>query len=237
MGILNLTDNSFVEKSRVQGIDKALERVDELLRDGADIIDIGALSTAPGNGPIPVKEEEQRLLEPVMEIFSAFPDASFSIDCFHPGIVQKIIDFGKEFIINDILASDNMIELARSSGLKYIAMANVPEPYPFFRRLSRKMDGCDWILDPGFGFEKTFEQNWEIMNNLECFEEFGRPVLIGISRKRMIHLKFGLRPETCAEQSVAAEKQAAAKIKKVPVIIRTHDVRLHCTPESSLQNQ
>lgn len=235
MAIANLTDNSFVRGDRMGELsfDALAESIGILLSDGADIVDIGACSTAPGNPAVSTEQEWKRLERALPVIFESFPDAVFSLDSFRPGIISKAIDIAgdllhdihEQFIVNDI--SSSLPELAVSYGVQYVAMADTPDPYAFFQNFALRAKTCglsDWILDPGFGFGKTLEENWDILNNLERLSCFGRPILAALSRKRMVYQKFGLTPDSCAEQSVSAERLAIAGGAS---IIRTHDIKAH----------
>ena len=232
MGIVNLTCNSFVESSRMAGrsLHEVLQRIQELSDDGAGIIDIGACSTAPGNRPVSEEEEWKALGAALPEIFRSFPSLQFSLDTFRSGIVRKALAAaGREFIVNDISAGQEdaqMLPLVASEGLRYVATDRSEDPYGFFQVFAQTADRLgirDWILDPGFGFGKSVERCLQIMDRLERFQDFSRPVLVGISRKRMIQIPCGLDAENCAQQSVEAEVAAAAKGAS---IIRTHDVAL-----------
>lgn len=232
MGILNLTDNSFYAPSRVRHEDtlQVVKRAQKLFDDGADIIDIGACSTAPGNACVSEHEEWKRLENSLHALFEAFPQALFSIDTFRPEIVRKILKIDgcpKNIIINDVKAADmnnEMLSLIADNGLTYVAMDSSDDPLGFFGNFSHvaeKYGIGEWILDPGFGFGKTLERNWEILHNLRQFRQFGHPVLVALSHKRMVYQPLGLTPQTCAEQSVAAEKTA---FENGADIVRTHDL-------------
>ncbi len=234
MGILNLTDNSFVATSRMggKGIDEVISRVAWMLENGAAYVDIGACSTAPGNELIDEVTEWKRIEEPLMALYSAFGGAGvrFSIDTFRSSVVEHALDLGCDIIVNDIyagLADPRMLDVVAANNLTYIAMDQTPDPYAFFEKwadTAERKGVRDWILDPGFGFGKTMERHWEIMNELERFQNFGRPVLSATSRKRMIYLEKGLTPLTCAQESFEAELLA---VSKGAAIIRTHDLDLH----------
>lgn len=231
MGILNLTDNSFLESSRALGLsDDALAlKAGEMFSSGAGIIDIGACSTAPGNAPIPEEEEWARLERPLALLADAFPDRRFSLDTFRSGIVRKAVRIMPGIIVNDISAGEDdpeMLGIVAAEGLDYIAMDRSSDPYGHFESFSEKAAGCgirNWILDPGFGFGKTIEENWDILRNLQTLKDFGRPILAALSRKRMIYQPLGLTPATCADESFDAERLAAALGAS---IIRTHDLDL-----------
>lgn len=231
MGILNMTPDSFLEPSRGNLA---------ILDSGADIIDIGAVSTRPGAADVP-EEEEWRRLEPVIQLLSrrdykgktlkdskgnpsddarercggtpqrdglTTKELTISIDTTRSGIVRRVREaLGRPFIVNDITAGRDdpeMLDTVAELGLPYIAMHSRGNPrtmdslteYPggvvegvleFFEEFAetaRAKGIDDWILDPGFGFAKTEEQNLELLRSLERFRRFGRPILIGIADKR-----------------------------------------------------
>lgn len=239
MGILNLTDNSFVRDDRMGGLppSRVVERAGEMLAAGADIIDIGACSTAPGNSPVDEDTETRRLERFLPPLFRAFPAAVFSIDSFRYRVLSAAYATAcrflnnplGQFIVNDVSsgADRRVVEFAASEGLCYIATDTSDDPYGFFTEFSKSADKAGlerWILDPGFGFGKTVARNWEVLNGLGRFLDFGRPVLAALSRKRMIWEPLSLTPDTCQSQSVDAEKLAIAKGAS---IIRTHDLISH----------
>lgn len=237
MGIVNLTDNSFVAGDRMGslGVEAVVEWVGKMFSDGAAIVDIGACSTAPGNVPVSVEEELVRMEKYLPSIFSAFPQAVFSIDSFRPEVVGMAYEIAQgrlgkpecQFWVNDISSSDELMDFAAARKLTFVAMSRTADPIAFFCEFALRAErtGLEkWVLDPGFGFGKTMEQNWDILNNLQRLKEFGRPILVALSRKRMIYEPPGLTPENCAVQSVEAELLAASKGAS---IIRTHDLTLY----------
>jgi len=210
MGILNLTPDSFFAPSRYNMA---------VFDSGADIIDIGACSTRPGSVPVSEEAEWARIAPVLSNLPSGHPE--ISIDTFRSGIARRAYELIGPFIINDVsgAADREMLDLAREKGLKYIAMhpggpADPPGVAAFFRELASGMEGIDWILDPGFGFEKNVEDNWTLLENLEIFKEFGREILVGISRKRMT----GGSAELTRKANALALEHGAD-------ILRVHDVR------------
>lgn len=221
MGILNLTPDSFFESSRYNiGI----------LSSGADIIDIGAVSTRPGAAPVS-REQEWERLEPVL---SNLPEGlRISIDTTGADIVRRAHSLIGDFIVNDISAGeedDRMLDTVAELGLTYIAMHKrgnpqtmdsltgygdvVEDVLEYFRTFSGKAESAgirNWILDPGFGFAKTEEQNLALLDSLERFKVFGHPVLAGIADKRFT------RGQT--------EKMHREAILHGADILRVHDVR------------
>lgn len=195
MGILNLSPESFWKPGNGDL---------SLLDAPVDILDIGAISTHPGADPVGAREEWRRL-KPALERLK--PGKVFSVDTVRSSIVRKVYNLCGPFIVNDISAGEDdprMLQTVAELGLTYIAMHKRGTPktmdslcdYPdgvmeellrYFGEFARKAQELgikDWILDPGLGFAKTTEQNWEILENLERFKVFGRPVLIGASHKR-----------------------------------------------------
>jgi len=240
MGIVNLTDNSFVEFSRKgeASLEEIISYTDKLFREGADIIDIGACSTAPGNDIVPEEVEMERISKGVPAIFESFPNGVFSVDTFRRSVAAECLNYAERYlknpndqlIINDISAGRgdcSMLSFVGQAGLQYIAMDSSEDPYAFFSGFGEVASGHGierWILDPGFGFGKSVQQNWDVLRNLETLKDFGRPILAALSRKRMIWQPLGLTPLSCGEQSVQAEKLA---MHNGADMIRTHDVIAH----------
>lgn len=232
MAIVNLTDNSFMSASRVADAGAAVARVRQLLSDGADMIDLGACSTAPGNDVVSQETELARIDAMVPAIFGAFPNAVYSMDSFRSAVASRTWEYAlqflrnpaKQLIINDISAGEEdagMLPFVRDTGLRYIAMDRTDNPLEYLQGFAARADGIDWIADPGFGFGKSMERNWEIFHKIGEFKALGRDILVAISHKRMIWQMSGLTPDTCTDESVAAEIEA---IRLGADIIRTHDV-------------
>ena len=247
MGIVNLTDDSFFAGSRFLGRDGSfdpglfLSRVASMRSEGADIIDLGACSTRPGSESVS-EEEEWLRLKPALDLLAREdPGVDISVDTFRPGIVSRAFDTIGPFIVNDVSGgSDAMWKLVGGKGLTYVAMHTRGTPKDmqdltdyddvvssvksFFDGIAETADAFgvkDWILDPGFGFAKTVEQNWRILRELSVFKEFGRPLLAGLSRKSFLYRPLGITPAealpaTCASNLVALQNGAD--------ILRVHDV-------------
>ncbi|MBP5210980.1 MAG: dihydropteroate synthase [Bacteroidales bacterium] len=207
MGIVNVNGDSFYPSSRVHSTDEFRAKVDGMLEEGADIIDIGACSSRPGS-IYEGEEEEWRRLEPVLKTIPAnYPGVRFSVDTFSSEVVKKVYDTVGDFIVNDISAGENdprILPLVGELNLEYIAMHKKGNPEnmdslatygnileevkDYFTAFSAKAAQYRierWILDPGFGFAKNTEQGLFLLDNLSAFEQFGKPILVGISRKRM----------------------------------------------------
>ncbi|MBR1569273.1 MAG: dihydropteroate synthase [Bacteroidales bacterium] len=242
MGIINLTEDSFYAPSRT-GADKAVERAGAMLREGADILDFGACSTRPGSTPPSPEEEGRRLVSALKEVKAAFPQAQVSVDTYRAEVVERVYDAIGPFLVNDVSAGTldpEMLPLAGRLELPYVAMHMrgtpetmqrftdyadvVEEVKTFFRTFSQKAGDngiTDWILDPGFGFAKTLEQNYTLLGRLEELKELGRPVLVGISRKSMIYRMLEITPE---EAGTPTQVLNYVALEKGADILRVHDV-------------
>ncbi|MBQ7899278.1 MAG: dihydropteroate synthase [Bacteroidales bacterium] len=245
MGIVNLTDDSYFAESRCANVQAAIDRIAGLVAEGADIIDIGACSTRPGSLPVGA-EEEWRRLEPVLAAFrSNFQNVTLSIDTYWASVVEKAFGLLDSFIVNDISAGEadpDMLPTVGRLGLKYVAMHMrgtpenmqqltdykdvVEDVLDYFKKFSKKAEIhgiSDWILDPGFGFAKTLEQNYALMRGLEKIksEMSPRPILVGLSRKSMIYRFLGITPE---ESLPATQALHMAALERGADILRVHDV-------------
>lgn len=204
MGIINLTPDSFYAPSRVNGAEALSARMADLVSRGCTIFDLGAVSTRPGAEDVP-EDEEWRRLRPALR--PAAGAARVSVDTTRASIVRKVYDEIGPFIVNDISAGEDdpvMLQTVAELGLPYIAMHKRGNPrsmdaltdYPegvtaavmdYFRAFEARAAEAgvaDWILDPGFGFAKTSEQNWQLLRDLPKFKVFGVPVLAGVADKR-----------------------------------------------------
>lgn len=249
MGIVNLTDDSYFAQSRCVDVRSALSRVCRMLDDGADIIDIGACSTRPGSVPVG-EDEEWRRLEPVlMAIKETCQDVRLSIDTCWSSVVCRAHALIGDFIVNDISAGEDdplMLPTVGELGLTYVAMHKrgtpqtmqqltmyddvVEDVKSYFEDFSVKAASYgirDWILDPGIGFAKTIEQNYEILRRLDEFKGletsagFCPRVLIGVSRKSLIYRYFNISPE---ESLPATQVLHLAALQNGADILRVHDV-------------
>ena len=250
MGIVNITDDSYFSASRCLGsdgrpdMDAVISRIGKLVGEGADIIDIGACSTRPGSDPVGEDEEWKRLCPVIREMKVSFPDTTLSVDTYWASVVRKVHDLWGRFIVNDISAGEDdpeMLNTVGSLGLPYAAMHKRGTPKTmqslcdyggdvtgevlrYFAEFAEKAENAgvrDWILDPGFGFAKTVEQNYELLSGLDRFTAFGRKILVGISRKSMIYRKFGITPEESLPQTQVLH---FAALQKGADILRVHDV-------------
>ena len=243
MGIVNLTEDSYFAQSRCQDVEAALERAGRLIDEGADIIDVGACSTRPGSQPVGEEVEWARLEPFLKEFVMAWPETRLSIDTYFSSVVRKSHDVCGSIIVNDISAGEDdpkMLQTVGELGLTYVAMhkrgnsqtmqnmtdyvdvtVDVLKYFDAFSVKAREAGVKDWILDPGFGFAKTTEQNYELVRNLSEFRSFGRKILVGISRKSMIYKKFNITPEEALPATQVVHMQALANGAD---ILRVHDV-------------
>ena len=243
MGIINLTEDSFYAASRVKA-GEAVERAGAMLEEGADYLDIGACSSRPGSAQPSEKEEWRRLEGALKAIRKAFPEARLSVDTYRASVVERTFDAIGPFLVNDISAGQmdpEMLKTVGGLGLPYVAMhmRGTPETmqqltdYPtditsavsaYFQDFSHKADDNgirDWILDPGFGFAKTVEQNYQLLMHMDRLQSFGRPILVGVSRKSMIYRLLGITPEEALAPTQVVHFKA---LEKGADILRVHDV-------------
>ena len=243
MGILNLTPDSFYDGGNYNDITEAIAKVVQMINEGADIIDVGAVSTRPGAAKISTDEEISRILPVVKEIKLQFPDIILSIDTTNSAVVKKISEF-TAFILNDISAFEFDAELPRIiSQLQFpyiimhmqgtpINMQETPEyedvSFEVLQFLSQKahklrMAGVDQIIvDPGFGFGKTIQHNFEMLNKLNVFNILEYPILAGLSRKSMIYKALDIEPQQALNGTTALNMLA---LKNGASILRVHDVK------------
>ena len=243
MGILNLSPDSFFVGNHNNTIDGLIKQTGKMLDEGAKIIDVGAVSTRPGAKLISEEEELNRLLMVLPELIKNFPKVVYSIDTFRANIAKKIIKAGAD-MINDISGGtmdDEMFEKIASLQVPYVMMhiqgtpqnmQNDPkyenvvsEIEQFFINQINKFEKLGFskiILDPGFGFGKTVENNYEILKNLKSFSKLGFPLLAGISRKSMINKVLGTTPKTALNGTTILNTIAILNGAK---ILRVHDVK------------
>ncbi|WP_207424085.1 dihydropteroate synthase [Desertivirga brevis] len=243
MGILNITPDSFYSGSRFTSIDTAVRRTEKMLEDGADIIDIGGYSSRPGATDISAEDEKSRLIPVIREISKRFPSAILSIDTFRAEVARAAINEGGH-IINDISGGELDSEMFRTiSELEtpYVLMHMRGTPQDMKQHTNyedivreilqyfmikatklKEMGVKDIILDPGFGFAKTIEQNFRLVNNFEHFSILGIPVLAGISRKSMIWKTLGIKSDEALNGTTVLNTIA---LQKGADIVRVHDVK------------
>ena len=230
MGILNATPDSFFADSRVQTEKEIFNRANSIITEGAKIIDVGACSTRPG-GEVASEEEEMRRLEIALPIIrKAQPDAIISIDTFRASVARRCVeDFGAD-IINDVEEGKDpdMFATVAELGVPYILMSTAPNLHDMLIRFADKLQRLhelrqkDIIIDPGFGFGKTMDENYTLLNEMERLQALELPILVGISRKRMIHKLLGITP---AESLNGTTVLNTIALSKGVSILRVHDIR------------
>ena len=243
MGILNITPDSFYDNSRTKSIDEALIKAARFLDEGATFIDIGGYSSRPGAKDISINEEIDRVVPVVESLVKTFPEAVISIDTFRAKVAQETISAGAH-IINDIAAGDmdeQMFETVAKLRVPYMMMHMQGTPQnmhqnPVYNNvllevidyLAKKVAALkalhvhDIIIDPGFGFGKTTEHNYELLRQMEAFKIFKLPILVGFSRKGMIYKTLGT---TAAEALNGTSVLNTIALQKGAGILRVHDVK------------
>jgi len=245
MGILNMTPDSFSDGGKFNSLEKAIKHTSDLIRDGADIIDIGGESSRPGALPISVEEELNRVLPIISLLRKEFPKILISIDTYKSEVAKKAIDSGAD-IVNDITAMKNdpkMPQLIYEYKIPIILMhmRGTPENMQsdinykdiiddiiiFFRKAikyakSYKIKNEQIILDPGIGFGKTLEQNFILLKNIKSFCKIGYPILIGTSRKSFLSNILKVGTDNLLEGTIASSLYAVFNGAR---ILRVHDVR------------
>ena len=243
MGILNVTEDSFYDGGKYRTEDAIVNRAAQILAEGGDIIDLGAMSTRPDAMEIPEEEEKTRIVKAVRLIRGEFPDAVISVDTYRAIVAKAAIESGAN-IINDISGGtfdSDMISTVGKLQVPYVLMHTPAKPtemqqhtdykdilgemLQFFGRQIAQLHeqaAHDIILDPGFGFGKTLEQNYFLMKNLDVFHELGFPLLVGISRKSMIYKLLETTPDHALNGTTVLNTVA---LLKGASILRVHDVR------------
>lgn len=244
MGILNITPDSFYAESRKEDEEAIEKRTRQIVEEGASIIDIGAYSSRPGADDVSPAEEMERLRKGLSVVRRLYPEAVVSVDTFRADVAKMCVEEYGVGIINDIAGGEmdkNMFKTVAELGVPYIMMHMKGTPKDmqtaphydnmmqeiigyFARKVQqlRDMGAKDIILDPGFGFGKTIDDNYELMAHLADLRIFELPILVGVSRKSMIYKLFGTTPQealngTSVLGTLALERGAS--------ILRVHDVR------------
>lgn len=243
MGILNVTPNSFYDGGKYSDESQLLKQVEKMLSEGADFIDIGAYSSKPNAEFVSEEEEIQRILPIVKSIVKEFPNALLSIDTFRAKVAEVCVENGA-LIINDISAGmldEKMLETVAKLQVPYSMMHMKGNPntmqslaqyenivkemlFYFSERVAaaRSFGINDIIIDPGFGFAKTLEQNYEVLQKAELFKMLELPILVGISRKSMIYKALGTTVENALNGTTFLH---AIALSKGANILRVHDVK------------
>lgn len=246
MAIVNLTPDSFYASSRHASYDVVRESVERAVREGATIVDLGGYSSRPGADEVSVDEEWRRVEMGLKAVRDVEVGVVVSIDTFRSEIVRRAYEGYGPFIVNDISAGEAdraMIATVAELGLPYVAMhmRGTPETMQsltdyeagvtrgvveYFRERVKVLEAAgvardNIILDPGFGFAKTVEQNYELLAGLKALRALGYPLLIGVSRKSMIYRALGITPQEALPGSLALAWEA---LRSGEAIVRVHDV-------------
>lgn len=243
MGVINVTPDSFYSGSRRSSLSDILKTAEQMLTDGADILDIGGQSTRPGSELLTAEEELKRIIEPVEEIHKNFPQSFISVDTFYSKVAKETVDAGA-CIINDISAGsmdEALISVIASLNVPYILMhmQGVPKSmqqnpqyknvlHEVFDFLEKKIIYLqqagikDIIIDPGFGFGKTMAHNFELLRKLEIFKKLNHPLLAGISRKSFVYKSAGSTATDALSGTIALNTIA---LLNGADILRVHDVK------------
>lgn len=243
MGVLNLTSDSFYSGSRVPGEKDYMAKAEQMLSEGAAILDVGGQSTRPKAIRLTAEEEKNRVLPAIDAILKHFPEVVISIDTFYAEVARASIDHGAS-IVNDISAGEmdkNMIPTVASMKVPYIVMhmqgtpANMQEN-PHYDNIVReildffikKTSACrqagilDIIIDPGFGFGKSLSHNYTLLKHLHVFDVLGVPLMAGVSRKSMIGRLLNITPEKALNATTVIHTLA---LQQGANILRVHDVK------------
>lgn len=243
MGILNVTPNSFFDGGKHTNENEILNQVEKMLSDGATFIDVGAYSSKPKAEFVSEKEELERILPVIQSILKQFPKTILSVDTFRSEVARVCIENGVA-MINDISAGsldENMFQVIAKYKVPYIMMHMrgtsqtmqsltnydniIKEMIFYFSEKVAKATSLgitDLILDPGFGFAKTLEQNYEVLQNIELFQMLELPILVGVSRKSMIYKVLNSNPNDALNGTTVLNTIALIKGAK---ILRVHDVK------------
>lgn len=244
MGILNVTPDSFYAESRTSNEEHIAARVQQLMDDGADMIDIGGYSSRPGADDVSPEEEMNRLRRGLRVVRRLYPEVPISVDTFRADVARMCVEEEGADIINDIsggMMDRQMFRTVARLGVPYILMhmqgtPDTMQQAPHYDNLRREvmlyfaeridrlcqMGAKDIIVDPGFGFGKTLEHNYELFHHLDDFNLFNLPLLVGISRKSMIYKLLGGTPQTSLNGTTVLNTIA---LMKGAHILRVHDVK------------
>lgn len=243
MGILNITPDSFYSGSRLQQMDEIVQKAEQMITEGATILDIGGQSTRPGSMRLSAAEELERVLPVILEIKQRFPDSFLSIDTYHAQVAKETVEAGVD-IVNDISAGnmdEQMLLTVAALQVPFIAMhmQGTPETmqqHPQYENVTvevadyfiQKIAACkaagikDLMIDPGFGFGKTIAHNFQLLKQLEALQMFHVPVLAGLSRKSTIWKTLHITPEEALNGTTVLNTIAVTKGASV---LRVHDVK------------
>ena len=229
MGILNVTPDSFYAGSRTQTEQEIAQRANQIVEEGGSIIDVGGYSTRPGASEVSEAEEMERLRFALAIVRKALPSIALSVDTFRPDVARMAVEeFGAD-IINDVSEGDvDMYRMVARLRVPYILMSQQATIHDMLLSFAEKVQQLrdfgakDIILDPGFGFGKTLQDNYKVMNELEKLSIMELPILVGISRKSMIYKLFGFTPNEALNGTTVLN---TISLMKGASILRVHDVK------------
>jgi dihydropteroate synthase len=243
MGIINITPDSFYSGSRSGSVDDILFRAEQMINDGATILDIGGQSTRPNSKQIPAEEELQRVIPAIEAIHKQFPDQVLSVDTFYSNVAKEAISAGAS-IINDVSAGtmdDDMLPVTAQLKVPYVLMHMLGKPQtmqqnPEYKNVTLdvfdflhfklaelvKMGIYDIIVDAGFGFGKTAAHNFQLLRELSYFKQLGKPVMVGLSRKATIYKTLGVTPDEALNGTTVLHTIALLNGAN---LLRVHDVK------------
>lgn len=244
MGILNLTPDSFFGGSRMQTAEQVVGRIEQMRNEGADMVDVGACSTRPGAQQPSLQEEMERLRKGLSLVREVWPEAVLSVDTYRSQVARMCVEEFGVAIVNDISAGQmdgEMFPAVAQLGVPYVMthMQGTPETMQqqphyqhilkevclfFAKRIDalRKLGAKDIILDPGFGFGKTLEHNYQLLANLHELNLFDLPLLVGVSRKSMVYKLLETTPDEALNGTTSLHTIALLKGAN---ILRVHDVK------------
>ena len=254
MGIINLTPDSFYDGETIRSDSYLLKKAERMLQEGATFLDIGGYSSRPGADYVSEETEKRRILPAIQLLLKEFPDALLSIDTFRSSIASECINAGAS-LVNDISGGSldrQMFKVIAELKVPYILMhmRGTPENmmentryenltneiiYYFSEKISKAYEAgiTDIIIDPGFGFSKTRNQNFELLSELEIFKHLGHPILVGVSRKSFIYKTLISSPEKALNGTTVLNSIALFKGAN---ILRVHDVKEAVECVNLLQN-
>jgi dihydropteroate synthase len=243
MGILNTTPDSFYQGNRMTTIDDVLFRAEDMIKEGASFIDIGGQSTRPGNQRVTEQEELKRVIPAIVALQQRFPDLMISVDTFYASVAKNAVDAGAS-IINDVSAGsidECLIETVAALKVPYIlmhlkgdlqTMQNNPvyhnvitEVFDFLNFKIKELHQAgidDIIVDPGFGFGKTIQHNFQLLSGLDYLSQLKKPLLVGLSRKATIYKTLQITPEEALNGTTVMN---TISLLKGAHILRVHDVK------------
>jgi len=245
MGIVNMTPDSFFDGGKYNSNDKAIKKIEGMIENGASIIDIGGCSTRPGSDFISISNEWNRIKDIINDSIKTFPNIIISVDTYRAEIAKRALEEGAS-IINDVSGGSydsNMFRILSNYKVPYVLMHLRGTPKTMNLKLnyknlmtelmlffSKKIDILnkfginDIILDPGFGFAKNYNQNYDILKNLSLLNKFNLPILVGLSRKSFVKKKFGSSDRDSLNGTIELNKIA---VDNGANILRVHDVKEH----------